>query len=406
MITPKIEVGFDLQNGNFFTLNDPVKGVLNNSTYVLAGFQMTDVTESVRSFSIRRGKSRDLDRYETGVATIVFDNRNRWFDPVYEDSPYNGNILPRRAIQITVNNVMQYTGVIDDWNLEYSIDNDSTSTATATDGFSVLAKQTLAGGTATEQTTGARIEAVLSSVDVDWPVNRRVIATGDATVGADVIAPDTNALSYLQTIETSEQGKLFIDRDGNVRFTNRNGMYTSIDAPTLADDGTGLEYQQIGVVYGTELLFNEVVVSSNVTMATAVAQDLVSIDNYGVANLTLSDLPLATTDQVVNTATFLASKYANPEYRFESVSIILDDLSVSDQNKLLNLELGDVAKVVYTPNDIPPAISKWAEVISISISSQPNRSVLQLGFATLDYAVFVLDDEVFGRLDSGNVLTW
>lgn len=404
MVNKVVEVGFNILTGSVFTLDNTTKGVLDNTEYVLAGSQLVDVSDSVRTYSINRGRSRELDRYQTGVASIVFDNRNRDFDPTYTASPYYGNIIPRRDVRITTNGIVRYTGVIDDWNLSYDISGDSITSGAATDGLSVLAKQTLTGHTATAQTSGQRIEAILDRAEVNWPAAERNIDVGDSQIGADIVTDDQNVLSYLQIIETAEQGELFIAKDGNLTFTSRNNVPTANNAVLLTDDGTGIPYQNIEVVYGSELLYNEVVVSSSVTGSTAIAIDEASQSTYGIANLTLTDLPLATDEELVNLSVFLASKYAHPEYRFESIEIVLDDLTEAEQNELLALELGDVVQIRFTPNNVPPAISKYAQIISINDSGLIDRYRLRFGFRTLDTGLFTLNDDAFGRLDAGNVL--
>jgi hypothetical protein len=109
-------------------------------------------------------------------------------------------------------------------------------------------------------------------------------------------------------------------------------------------------------------------------------------------------------DQVEDLAVFLASKYSQPEYRIDSVDIHLNDLSTTNQNKILGLELGDVVKVTFTPSGIPPAIVKYAEIINIKHDTTLELQTVTLGLATLDQTAFVLDDETFGRLDSDNGL--
>jgi poly-gamma-glutamate capsule biosynthesis protein CapA/YwtB (metallophosphatase superfamily) len=105
-------------------------------------------------------------------------------------------------------------------------------------------------------------------------------------------------------------------------------------------------------------------------------------------------------------ADFYAQKYGTPEYRFEAVDILLDELTTQQQTDLLDLELGDVVEIKFTPNLLPPAISKYAEIISINHAIDLNNHILTFGFATLDFAVFVLDDLEFGKLDSGNALAF
>ena len=54
----RVRIAFDLAAGgvgDFFTLNDPTKGALNNATFKLAGDILEDVTDDVRSVTVRRG---------------------------------------------------------------------------------------------------------------------------------------------------------------------------------------------------------------------------------------------------------------------------------------------------------------------------------------------------------------
>ena len=84
----------------------------------------------------------------------------------------------------------------------------------------------------------------------------------------------------------------------------------------------------------------------------------------------------------------------------------MDELTTQQQSDLLNLELGDVVEIRFTPNEIPPSITKYAEIIRIDHSVDLNNHVVTFGFATLDFAILVLDDAQFGKLDSGNALAF
>lgn len=48
----------------------------------------TDITAYTREVNIDRGRSNDLERVESGTASILLDNRDRRFDPVYDAGPY------------------------------------------------------------------------------------------------------------------------------------------------------------------------------------------------------------------------------------------------------------------------------------------------------------------------------
>ena len=128
----KVEIGFDLSDtgtGPFFRLDDAVQGVLDNVEFTLGGALFYDVTNLVQSVAIQRGKNRQLDQYDQGLANVVFNNNLRTFDPEYTLSPYFGQIIPKRQIRISSGGVVQFFGLIDDWNLLYAPNGDSTAAA-------------------------------------------------------------------------------------------------------------------------------------------------------------------------------------------------------------------------------------------------------------------------------------
>jgi hypothetical protein len=392
-----VEIGVFLTTGDapYFRIGDPVKGVLNNPDYRLAGPIFYDITDNVTAVSVKRGKNRELERYSAGQATVVLNNESRLFDPLNEDSIFFGNIIPRRAIRIRSGGYNQFVGVVEDWNLDYDVSGKSNASISAADGFSLLAQQTLTAGTATPQKTGERVEAVLSQPSVAWPLVERVIDEGTNDLGADIF--DGNVLSYLQEVESSEQGQFFINKDGRVRFINGAVTPTSDLVEILfSDEGDGVPYTGATVSYGTELLFNQVSVSS--PSGTATANNVESQTKYGITQTTVSTL-LSTLSQTDALAEFWVAKYGEPEYRFQSLDVDVDGLDDEDLATVLQLELGDIVTIKFTPNGVGESIIRNSQISSISHSVAPGRHTIQFGVGSLQFAFLVLDDEDFGILD-------
>jgi len=404
-VVEKVELGFDENGpGNFFILDDEVQGVLDNTGYVLGGGSFFyDVSAYVTQISVNRGKSRALDRYQSGVVNVQFNNRTRYFDPTFVASPFYGQIVPRRDVRITANNELVFLGTTEDWNLDYAPNGDSTATVSAADGFAFLAGQTLPAGTNPVELSGARVSRVLDSAGVDWPAGARTIDTGTATLQADSVTPADNALQYLQLIESSEPGELFIGKNGNLVFQDRNKVFPSDAVPLLTDNASGITYSQVRVVYGSELLFTQSEVTRKGSSTIVQANDLSAQSDYGVRTLTLDGLLQNTDDALVELATYYVSLYAQPEYRFDQVEVILSQLSLVNQNKILALDLGSAVQVQFTPNGIAPAITKFARVISISHTASLVDHKVVLGLGTLNATLFQLDDIAFGILDTGTL---
>lgn len=398
----KVEIGFDLTDtgaGPYLTLDDPIAGQLDNPDWVLGGTLFFDVTEDVKSVSITRGKNRDFDTFDAGLVNVVFDNNDRTYDPTYASSPYYGQIIPKRQIRISHNDRYSFVGVIDDWNLSYESKQDATAAAAGSDSFSYFTTQALTGGTQIPQTSGERVNAILSDPAIDWPIENRLIDTGGQTLGADVIEPGTNALQYLQLVEATEPGKFFIGKQGRVVFQDRTVAPTS-NGVVLADDGSGIQWNTASVVYGSEQLYNEIIITNAITAGTAIVTDARSQVEYGVLALQLSGLLMSTDEASLELAEYYANIYSQPEYRFDAVEIVLNEITESEQNQILDLEIGDVCQVKFTPSGIPPAVSRFAEVIGIEHTVEPGFHRVTLRFATLDFASLVLNDAEFGKLDS------
>lgn len=397
MPVEKIEVGFDTSfsgAGNFFVLDDPVKGQLDNTSYPLGGLTFIDVTDRVRKFTVSRGRSSLFAAFPTGQLNVEFNNHDRAFDPLYTASPFAGNIVPRREIRATTADSVIYTGWIDDWNYSYTPDGDSTAEAIAYDATSILSGQTLAAGTPTVELTGARINSVLDSIN--WSVGARNIDTGESTLSAAPIEEGTNAMAYLQNIALSEPGLVFIDKAGQVRFIDRLQSPTSTGLVTFG--GTGIPFQNLDVTYGSENLYNQIVVD-RVGGGTATATDTQSVSDYGLRVLTQNGLLLNTDLDLAELALVLAQRYSQPEYRFSSLEVALHKLSPAQQEEILNLELGSIAKVIFLPNGIGDPIERYVQIIAMNQTVNPFTHFIDFSFQSVDYAYLVLDDAEFGKLD-------
>lgn len=401
-IAVKVELGFTEAGfgAPFFTLDDPVKGVLNNEIYVLGGGEaFVDVTSNVRRILFNRGKSRELDKYNAGRAVVQFNNNDRTFDPTYEASPYYGQIVPQRTVRITINSEVVYTGIVDDWNIDYSLDKLSVAELTAFDSFSQLANAEIIDFAPDEELSGARVNAVLDNIG--WAASARSIDTGSQLLEAQIISTGVGALPYLQTVSQSESGEIFINKLGEVEFVDSLNNQTVTDVVfTDVTEGTGIRYDNIKIVYGSEQLHNEI--TATAAIGTAVATNDNSVEAYGLRSFALNTF-VATEEDLQSLADYLAQKYSRPEFRIQSLSVNMDKLFQEERNKLLELELGDSVIINFTPNDIPPQISRVGKIIGIGYNATPDRQDIEFQFQTIQLPVFILDSLLFGKLDE-NVL--
>ncbi len=399
-----VEVYFTLTTPDlpYFRVGDPVKGKVGSAIYRLTGPQWTDISSYVSGLSITRGRNRDLDRFSAGKLSVTLNNETRAFDPLYSSSPFVGNIIPRRSIRVTTGGVVQFTGIIEDWNYSYDVSGASKASIVASDAFTLFATQFVTPGTSTTQLIGARIGAVLDMVTVAWPAGSRSLDAGTNTVGADVRDGTQSALDYLNLVTASEQGQFFMSKNGYVTFIDRANIYNVAGAPLFADDGTGISYTGAAIQYGTDLLYNQVTITSPIG-GTAVGNNFASQTTYGISGQTIDTL-ISDLISVAALADWWVSLYGDPEYRFESLQISLDGLEGVDLATVLGLELGDPIEVTFTPNGVGSAIVRYGQIIGVGHEARPDSYDITFSLASLEaYAFLILDDASFGILDT-NVL--
>jgi hypothetical protein len=404
----KVFIAFDLteSGGAYFALDDPVRGVIE-SNYILGGDVLQDVTDHVAQVSISRGKSNELDRYTAGNASITLHNDDRSFDPFYTAGPYYTQILPRKEVAIETNGIRQYTGFIDDWDLTYQLGNKSFASVNCADGFLQLNATELDEFDNDEQGSGERIVSILNRPEVAWPQSKRIIEEGLRTLQGDSVEQNTNLLSYLQLIESTEVGFLFMDKDGALNFRDRIVGPPLVDTLIFSDgthgtatSATYVNYSDIKVVYGSENLYNRVVVTA-IGGEPQIADSPNSQAIYGIQTLSLDGLLLVDDDEAFDLANYLLGVYDEPDLRISSVEVNLHDKTPEQQGQLLEIELQDVYKIIFTPNGVGDPFDQYAFVTGIKHEIGIDTHKIILDFGSIRKFPFILDHPVYGVLGGG-----
>jgi hypothetical protein len=379
-VKPTVQIAFDLSlagAGDFFTLNDPAKGELDNTDFLLAGDILTDVSNDVRSVTLRRGRSGETNAVSAATVNVTLDNTKRLYDPIASASvtPYAPSILPRKALRVTIGGESLFNGQVEDWDLRYAMGGDSITVAECSDGFALLAEQTLASGAGATGLSGSVIYQAASAVG--WPLGRTSLDEGTASVGAHTISNNQNVLQYMQKIANTESALLFVDKEGSLAFRDRISPRRNLGT-LFSDDGSGIPFSNIEIIFGTEFLYTQIVVNYPGGSASATSASA-AIANYGLTELSLDTfLPDGTSAGVI--AAFLAERYGEPTLRITSVDVEVDSLTPAQQAQLLSLDLGDGARVVFTPNGIGEPIDKELGIDAIEHNIVPGSHLMRFRF--------------------------
>jgi hypothetical protein len=412
-----MELGFPV---NSFTLDDAVLGVLDED-YLDGTLIGDDVSAYAQDISISRGRSDQLQNFSAGTFSVRLLNRDRRFDPINQSSPYWNSTLgvsgvaPRRKVTVVSDGVALFTGRITDIDVSYEPNNPNATTEnsyvtiTASDDFVLLANTyTESAITPTQVLSGTRVTEILDLPEVNYPSTRNIDA-GSAALGGGAtfdIAANTNVLTYLQSVASSEQGYFFVAANGDLTFTDRIAASFSTISAYFTDTGSNIPYTSLSVMYGQEFLYNKVVCTVEGGTDQTV-NDVASQAEYGISTLNLSGLLLVDDAAALTLATDLLDRYKLPEYRFDKLQTIYNPLSSINKTTLTAVDIADVISITRTyPTGTPASVTKEYSIENIRHVITPSSHTVEFGLAVADLVYpFVLDDATFGVMDSTNALS-
>lgn len=404
-----VEFGFGVNavGGDYFVLDDPIKGELDNATYLLAPDTVfIDVTDHVAAVSTNRGRDRETDEYGVGTFVVVLNDNDRTFDPGYTGSPYYGQLTPMRQIRVMWRNHALFAGWVNDWSVTYEPgDQLSRVTADGMDSLGVLGGQELATLTVAAHSgdsSGQRVSRILDRAEVGFPASRSVDG-GLSTFGATTLGG--NVLAYLQACARAEAGYLFVAADGTLTFRERTATLNASTDTTFSDDSdVGIPYLSITQRSAADLLYTRVTATSETTGVEVEAVDAAAGDQYLIRTLPLGTLFSLDDAETQNLTNFYLERFSAPEVRFQSATINVAACTEDQVGEIASLELTDVVTVVRAPLGVGSAIERLSIVDGIRHNITPGSWTVDLSFANADSRAFLmLDDLVFGALDSNRL---
>jgi len=376
------------------------------------------VGQRAYSVNVRRGRSDETEAFQAASTQVQFRNLDGFFDP---DGPFPLRL--RQPLQIrsgfndygpgqfdeavgtfqdfgtlTFLGQQVFAGFVEDVDLTYTPDGDAEVSLNGVDGLAILSNQSILELSVPIENGGERITRVLDLPDVNFP-GPTLIDAGITTMGSDTVS--ANVTQYLRQVEVSEQGRLFVDRNGTLRFRNRRADYGS--AFVFADDGTGVFYSTVERYSGARSLFNRVL-GRRKDGPTLAFSDPASQDEFNVRSLDLGELLTASDTFVAGIIESVVRIFAKPRTRVFRASIITNRLTDADREDLLALDVTSAAQVTFTP--------PGADAITNDLLIQGIRHSIVVGqtwTCTFDFeerdtaTAFTLDDAVNGRINFGRL---
>ena len=414
----EIDTGF-IQDA--FLLDDPVAGLLNNTTYVLDGTtDYASVLDGVNSITVKRGRRDQGDQFSAGTMSFNMLDTAGIFNPFDENSPYYDTALaqpglaPMRRVRLSrysATNVKEYlfVGVIVNYDYNFALGGLDTVTVFCADDFYLLAQTYLDEFNVSEELSSARVTAVLDLPEVAFPALTRDIATGTQTLGgaaAFTVPQGTNVLGYLSDVNEAEQGRLFMSRDGDLTFDARLGTTLTPSVADFHDDGTNIPYNGVGITFEADQVTNRAVVQILGSNNPQVADDAGSQTKYFVQTYSITNSLLHSDDAALNLAVYLLDP--EPEARYTSLSTSFALLTSAQRDTVAVIDVGDTITIEKTftsgVSTTELAQELAVEGIEHTINVNTGHSVSYYTSPTTVVYELILDDLSFGIINADNVL--
>jgi hypothetical protein len=418
--TIRVYVGFSTPtSGAYFTVGHPTLGQVGTTNQIGPDAVWTEITPYLKSWSFRIGATNGDDptlRYDAGTCTIVLNDGDRRFDPDNLAGPYvvAGATLLTPMVRVRIVGTYAgidyplYYGLADNWRTDYDGPFWSTCTLTATDAFKVFTSENriAVAPVGAGEDSGARVNRILDAYG--WPAADRVISTGDTHLQATAL--DGNMLAEMQVAQDSEQGSVYMDRQGRVVFRNRNIMFTdsriTTSQATFGDNPAGylisgeLPYADVETSTPDETMVNSID-ATRVGGTLQHAEDATSAARYLTKSYSRDDLMVQTDAIALQWAQALLYQYANPRRRFSKLIFRRPDPAVESVMwpLLLGARFVDRITVRRRPKGGGSAIEKQCFIRGIEMSS--DGAMWDSDFVLQDadrYSFFTVGDPILGRV--------
>jgi hypothetical protein len=415
----EIDTGYDW---NAFTLDDDLKGELDNTEYVLDGTsQFASVLDGAISLTAKRGRANTGDQFAYGTMNFTLNDTyaDGVFNPFDTTSPYydpannQPGLAPLREVRFSrysSTNVKEllWVGYIVNYDYTFTLGGLDTVTVNCADFSYQLGQTFLAEWNVTEQLSSARFNDLLDLPEVAY-TGTRSIETGVATLGgaaAYTVANGTSVAAYANKINEAEQGRIFVDREGTMTFQKRLGTTLGVPVADFHDDGTQIGYSAIDISFQADTVVNRASVEHAGAASPEVAEDLASQSLYLIQTRSITDSLVHNDAAALTLAEYLIS--ANPEPRFNFLGTEFPGTPALDQDTLALLDVGDLIAI---QKSITTSAGPTQFAQNLTIEGLEHRLTLSAGHAVTYFTApttivyeLILDDLVYGTLDEENVL--
>lgn len=292
----------------------------------------TDITNFVRSVDYQTGRNFELDQFEAGTMTVVLSTNDGRFSPENTSGIYYQYLTPLRRVRL----IAEYEGVVyplwagfvETWEPTTNAGGaDLITTMRATDAFKA-ARYADVNQTFYAESPGERIRALLGGTTA-----YDVVTNGDGSVTCQAVTlTNTDPVGAAQTAAANEQGFLYCDQQGRIRFDDRNyRVVNESNTRIVFGTGTGEKpYRDAVYSYNDERLYTEVRVKADgsTEQIAPASGTSTQITEFGRRTLALT-LPVQVSPEddtpddewAASLANYLLNRYNSPGIRLDELIV-------------------------------------------------------------------------------------
>lgn len=296
----------------------------------------------------------------------------------------------------------------------------------------IAAHYTAGGEPWKDDSTGARLERILDVIE--WPASLRAIDAGEQLLDKATLASRT-ALDYAQALERTEQGRMFVARDGKVTFQSQTAGLSTIDylllangtdfltlvdgvdqliisdtpggtgtvsQATFTEDGSAVDYliTPFTFNYDETHVFNSVTVTREGGRPVTVTDDTSAL-TYGTLEKSITGVLLRSDNESRQVAESFLQRYKDPKTRSDSWAV-RPNKNTANWPTVLALEIGYRVTLKRSPQHVGSEINLPFILESISHTITPGDWVITFTGSPADSISYFRWDS--SLLDGSDVL--
>ncbi len=394
------------------SLSDGIYMRIAFSTNPFSSPVWNDVSKDLMSLSVRRGRQYELNRMEVGTSIVQLLNINGDYWPTNTSGAYYPNVLPYKRINIrvayggTVYDV--YTGFIEEYQPDFILKpiKGPVMKLSCVDLSKSLSRYKINDAVGySSELSGIRIANVLG--ELAWPTSSQNLQAGQSTMQSTGPIVNMNAIDHIYDVTDSERGIFINSPSGDAVFKDRYDrlLNQTTSAATFGDTGAVLHYQEIKPSYGDKYIYNDIRLQRTGGVE-QVSTSTTSQDSYGARTYQEDGLLLTADAEVLDQASYLKSRFENPELRVKSITIRPSENPAELYPKALGFDLSERITVQLSQASLNK--DYYIEGISHDWNAkQPQMWKTTWDLSTVDNQTYwVLGDVVNGILGSTTRLAY